>query len=73
MVDAHFHSTDADLKTFLTPWRGLFYSGSISTALWLNRITFARRRPTGNILTWAPPGYRLALIGLGIFAVVIVT
>lgn len=56
MVDAYFHSTDADLETFLTPWNGLFYSGFISMALWLNRITFARRRPTGNILTWAPPG-----------------
>lgn len=68
MVDAYFHSPDADLETFLTPWHGLFYSGFISTALWLNRITIARRRPTGNILTWAPPGYRLALIANGMYS-----
>lgn len=68
MVNAYFHSTDADLETFFTPWHGLFYSGFIATAVWLIRLALARRHMTGNILTWAPPGYRSALIGLGVFA-----
>jgi len=68
MVDAYFHSTDPGLESFWTPWHGLFYSGFTATAIWIVRLSLARRRPSGGLLDWAPPGYRLALIGLGVFA-----
>ncbi len=69
MVDAWKHSTDHDLETFWTPWHALFYSGFLATAGWLLLVAWRRRRPEGTLLDWAPRGHRLALIGIGLFAV----
>ena len=69
LVDAYFHSTDPGLESFWTPWHALFYSGFTATAVWIGYVTAKRARPGKNILQWAPVGYRLALIGVGVFAV----
>lgn len=69
LVDAYFHSTDPGLESFWTPWHALFYSGFTATAAWLVWLSMKRSQPEGNVLTWAPPGYRAALFGVGIFAV----
>ncbi len=68
-VDAWKHSTDPGLETFWTPWHALFYSGFLATAGWLLLMAWRRRRPDGTLLDWAPRGHRLALIGVGLFAV----
>ncbi len=68
MVDANSHSTDPGLESFWTSSHALFYSGFTATALWVIRLCLVRRRATGGILHWAPLGYRLALIGVGLFA-----
>ncbi|VAV92762.1 hypothetical protein MNBD_ACTINO02-2977 [hydrothermal vent metagenome] len=68
VVDAFSHSTDSSLETFWTWSHAAFYSGFIVTAAWVVHLCLARREPTGWLLDWAPPGYRLAFLGLGIFA-----
>ena len=68
MVDANSHSTDPGLESFWTSSHALFYSGFTVTALWVVRLCLVRRHPNGWLLDWAPPGYRLALIGVGLFA-----
>lgn len=67
LVDAYFHSTDSSLESFWTPWHALFYSGFTATAIWLMLMALRRRRPRGTVLDWAPIGYRLAIIGIGLF------
>ncbi len=68
MVDANSHSTNPGLETFWTSSHALFYSGFTAMALWVVRLAMVRRRPSGGLLDWAPPGYRLAVIGVGLFA-----
>ncbi len=68
MVDAFSHSTDASLETFWTWSHAAFYSGFTVTAVWIVHLCLARRKPTGWLLDWAPPGYRTAFLGLGVFA-----
>lgn len=68
LVDAFKHVTDPGLETFWTPWHALFYSGFAACAAWIGWIVLQRRQPTGSALDWAPPGYRLALVGLAVFA-----
>ena len=67
-IDAYNHVTNPSLETFWTPWHAIFYAGFTASALWIVRIVAKRAQPTGNALDWAPPGYRLALFGLAIFA-----
>lgn len=69
LVDAFFHSTDAELESFWTPWHALFYSGFTATAAWLGWMALKRNDGTGNWLDWAPTGYRTALIGVVLFAI----
>ncbi len=73
LVDAYFHSTDPGLESFWTPWHALFYSGFTATAAWLGWVAVKRMGPSSGrgldgLLRAAPVGYRLALIGVGIFA-----
>jgi len=68
MVDANSHSTDPGLESFWTSSHALFYSGFTATAAWVVRLCLMRRRSSGGILDWAPLGYRLSLIGVGLFA-----
>ena len=68
LVDAYKHSTDPQLESFWTPWHALFYSGFLAVAAWLFIVTFRRQRPGRSFLEWAPAGYRLAVIGVGLFA-----
>jgi hypothetical protein len=68
-VDGWAHTNRAELETFFTPWHGLFYSGFTATALWIAWM-IRRRRISGSSLSESiPPGYRLAALGLGIFAI----
>jgi hypothetical protein len=68
LVDAYKHSTDPQLETFWTPWHAIFYSGFLATAAWLLLITVRRQVPGRRFLDWAPPGHRLALLGIALFA-----
>jgi len=68
-VDGYAHQNLAELETFFTPWHGIFYSGFMATALWIAWM-IRRRRISGSSLSQSiPPGYRLAALGLGIFAI----
>jgi len=73
-VDAYFHSTDPGLESFWTPWHAIFYSGFTATALWMVRLAFrSPGAPSSGgfvraLLDRAPAGYRLAMVGLGVFA-----
>ncbi len=69
LVDAFYHSTDAELESFWTPWHALFYSGFTATAAWLGWMALKRNDGTGNWLDWAPTGYRTALIGVVLFSI----
>ena len=69
LVDAYNHVTNPDLESFWTPWHALFYSGFTATAIWIGRVALKRRQSTGGIVDWAPPGYRLSIIGVAIFGV----
>ncbi len=68
-VDAYKHSTDHGLETFWTPWHALFYSGFLAMAGWLLLVAWRRRAGAGTLLDWAPRGHKVALVGLGVFAV----
>lgn len=70
-LDGYYHQNlDTDGESFLTPWHGVFYAGFTASALWLAHMS--RRRAAGNVdwrLSFLPPGYDGARIGLGLFAV----
>ena len=60
-VDGWAHRNLTALETFFTPWHALFYSGFAATAAWM--IFLVRKHST------VPVGYRLGIIGVGIFAI----
>ncbi len=69
-IDGYAHSEiiDTDTEDLFTPWHAIFYSGFISTAATIAWI--ARKRATdAAIRTWFPPGYGLAALGIGVFAI----
>ncbi len=69
-IDGYAHTNIIDTATedFFTPWHAIFYSGFLATAAWVLYVAF--RRPAGaGILNRFPPGYKLAALGLALFAV----
>jgi hypothetical protein len=60
-VDGWAHRNLEALETFFTPWHALFYSGFAATAAWM---VFLVRKHSG-----VPVGYRMGIIGVGVFAV----
>lgn len=69
LLDGYYHATDPGLESFWTPWHAVFYAGFAMTAGWFGWMAVRRNPGHGNLLSWAPIGYRHALIGVGIFAV----
>ena len=67
-IDGWAHNNRPELETFFTPWHALFYSGFLATAGWILWQT-ERRRHGRSLLRAAPPGYALALVGIGLFVV----
>ena len=68
-TDGWAHTHIPQLETFFTPWHAVLYSGYLSVALFL-LISLYRNHERGY--TWSralPPGYGLALLGVGIFAI----
>ena len=61
LVDGWAHVTRGAVETFFTPWHALFYSGFAAVSAWI--VYVARRQKAGP-----PVGYRLGLVGIGIFA-----
>jgi hypothetical protein len=59
----HGSLVDDGSGSFLTPWHGVLYLGLAVTAGW---ILTRRQRPGAWSLQAVPPGYRLALVGLGL-------
>ena len=66
LVDAFKHSTDPQVKSFWTPWHGLFYSGFLATAVWPVLLTLRRkpvplgfwsRRHPGTYPPWSGSSY----------------
>src|ERR1041385_5957069 len=60
---AHNH---IHVETFFTPWHAILYSGFLANLIFY-AVTAVRNRRAGK--PWIPEGYRLAAIGVGIFAV----
>ncbi|MCP3989149.1 MAG: hypothetical protein GY724_08745 [Actinomycetia bacterium] len=65
---AHVFVIDTETEDFFTPWHGILYGGYASLVAWVGLIGYRRRGPT-PILQWFPPPYRLAALGLLMFAV----
>jgi hypothetical protein len=59
----HINLLDDGLGPFLTPWHGVLYAGFTATAVWI--LSRHQRRGAWS-LEAVPPGYRLALIGIGL-------
>jgi hypothetical protein len=59
----HINLLDDGLGPFLTPWHGVLYAGFAATAAWI--LTRHQRRGAWS-LGAVPPGYRLALVGMGL-------
>ena len=67
-VDGWAHSNDKP-ETFFTPWHALFYSGFVTTALWMTWMVQRRRAQGAQGLAAAVPvGYGLGLLGVAVFA-----
>ncbi len=64
---AHVYVIDTETEDFFTPWHGVIYAGLAALGAWIAWVGHRRRRP-GPLLDWFPPSYRLALVGLGMFA-----
>src|ERR1044071_4271791 len=60
---AHNH---IHVETFFTPWHAVLYSGFLANLIFY-AVTATRNRRNGKPLI--PEGYRLAVIGIAIFAV----
>jgi hypothetical protein len=59
----HINLLDDGLGPFLTPWHGVLYAGFTVTALWI----LQRHQQRGAwSLAAVPPGYRAALVGMGL-------
>jgi len=69
LLDAYAHSTAPELESFWTPWHAIFYAGYIAMAAWIASVIMRRLQPGTRWIDAAPAGYRLTLIGLGVFAV----
>ena len=67
-VDGWAHTNLTELETFFTPWHGLFYSGFTATALWITWMIRKRILAGNQLATAIPPGYKLAAVGLVLFA-----
>ena len=59
----HANLLDDGLGPFLTPWHGVLYAGFAATAAWI--LTRHQRRGAWSLRA-VPPGYRLALVGMGL-------
>jgi hypothetical protein len=59
----HINLLDDGLGPFLTPWHGVLYAGFTATAVWI--LSRHQRRGAWS-LEAVPPGYRLALVGIGL-------
>jgi hypothetical protein len=59
----HINLLDDGLGPFLTPWHGVLYLGFAVTAGWI--LTRHQRRGAWSLQA-VPPGYRLALVGMGL-------
>jgi hypothetical protein len=59
----HINLLDDGLGPFLTPWHGILYLGFAVTAGWI--LTRHQRRGAWSLQA-VPPGYRLALVGMGL-------
>ena len=59
----HINLLDDGLGPFLTPWHGVLYAGFAATAAWI--LTRHQRRGAWSLRA-VPPGYRLALVGMGL-------
>ncbi|HEX8134428.1 MAG TPA: hypothetical protein VF880_13515, partial [Actinomycetes bacterium] len=59
----HINLLDDGLGPFLTPWHGVLYAGFTVTALWI--LTRHQQRGAWS-LEAVPPGYRGALVGIGL-------
>ncbi|MGH2358015.1 MAG: hypothetical protein ACRDGJ_08370, partial [Candidatus Limnocylindria bacterium] len=66
-VDGWAHNTRPLLETFFTPWHAVFYSGFAALATWVGWSVSRRRRPGLSWRAAVPPGYGLAVVGLGLF------
>jgi hypothetical protein len=64
----HVNLLDDELGPFLTPWHGLLYLGFAVTAGWI--LTRNQRRGAWSLQA-VPPGYRLALVGMGLAMVAV--
>jgi hypothetical protein len=64
----HINLLDDELGPFLTPWHGLLYLGFAVTAGWI--LTRNQRRGAWSLQA-VPPGYRLALVGVGLAMVAV--
>lgn len=69
-LDGYAHTNIIDeLESFLTPWHAVFYSGFLATAGWIALTIYRRIEPGSSWIDAIPPGYGLAAVGIGIFAV----
>ena len=64
---AHVYVIDTETEDFFTPWHGVIYAGLAALGAWIAFVGYRRRRP-GPLVDWFPRSYRLALVGLGLFA-----
>lgn len=53
-------------ETFFTPWHGTLYSGFAAVTIWM--VVPLVRRSERDITSRVPPGYKLAFVGLVVFA-----
>ncbi len=67
-VDGWAHRNQPELESFFTPWHAVFYSGFAGGAAWLAWMVYRRRSRTSSLIEAIPSGYRLAAVGLGVFA-----
>jgi hypothetical protein len=65
---SHVNLLDGGLGPPLTPWHGVLYLGFAVTAGWI--LTRHQRRGAWSLQA-VPPGYRLALVGLGLAMVAV--
>lgn len=63
---AHNHIVE-EIETFFTPWHALFYSGFAVSALVVLLSCWKGFRSGKSWKHWAPEGYGLAVLGVGIF------
>ena len=64
----HNNLLDDGVGPFLTPWHGVLYLGFAVTAGWI--LTRHQRRGAWSLQA-VPPGYRLALVGMGLAMVAV--